>query len=81
MPVLVWLAVLLELVNNKLQFCKWGAGLFYNSPTGDLNAGIKREENAGGRVLQPKTLISDDVGYMAILIDSEGNRIALHSRN
>jgi len=30
--------------------------------------------------LQPKTLITDDIGYMAICLDSEGNRIALHSQ-
>jgi predicted enzyme related to lactoylglutathione lyase len=29
---------------------------------------------------QKKTLIKDDYGYMAVLIDTEGNRIALHSR-
>jgi len=27
-----------------------------------------------------KKLISDDVGYMGLFIDSEGNRIAVHSR-
>jgi predicted enzyme related to lactoylglutathione lyase len=31
-------------------------------------------------VLLGKRLISDDVGYMALLIDTEGNRIAMHSR-
>jgi predicted enzyme related to lactoylglutathione lyase len=38
-------------------------------------------EAAGGRIIQSKTLISDDVGYMAVFIDTEGNRIALHSRS
>jgi len=27
-----------------------------------------------------KTLISDDIGYKAVLIDTQGNRIALHIR-
>ncbi|VAV84517.1 hypothetical protein MNBD_BACTEROID02-1979, partial [hydrothermal vent metagenome] len=35
---------------------------------------------AGGKVVQPKTQISPDIGYMALFIDTEGNRIALHSR-
>lgn len=27
----------------------------------------------------PKRLITEDNGYMAVILDSEGNRIALHS--
>jgi hypothetical protein len=36
-------------------------------------------EAAGGKVLVPKTQISEDYGYMAMFLDTEGNRIALHS--
>ncbi|AXG71735.1 hypothetical protein KORDIASMS9_03992 [Kordia sp. SMS9] len=36
---------------------------------------------AGGTVVQGKTQISPDTGYMAVFIDSEGNRIALFSKN
>ena len=46
----------------------------------DVNNEISRVEAAGGTVAQAKTQISPDVGYMALFIDSEGNRIALHSR-
>ena len=28
-----------------------------------------------------KTQISPDIGYMAVCLDTEGNRFALHSRN
>jgi predicted enzyme related to lactoylglutathione lyase len=34
---------------------------------------------AGGRIIVPKTLISAEAGYYAFLVDTEGNRIALHS--
>jgi uncharacterized protein len=34
---------------------------------------------AGGRIVVPKTEISPEYGYMAVFIDSEGNRVALHS--
>lgn len=37
-------------------------------------------ENAGGRIIRGKTLIAEDHGYMAIFIVTEGNRVALHSR-
>ncbi len=46
----------------------------------DVNNELGRVEAAGGKVLMPKKLIADDIGYMALFTDSEGNRIALHSR-
>lgn len=50
-----------------------------------LNGGINlqpfldRVIEQGGKVILPKTHISPEVGYIAIFIDSEGNRMALHS--
>ena len=35
---------------------------------------------AGGRILQDKKPIGDGHGFMALILDSEGNRIALHSQ-
>ncbi|NER11962.1 VOC family protein [Leptobacterium flavescens] len=46
----------------------------------DLAVELERVVKAGGRVIQEKTQISEDIGYMGLFIDSEGNRIALHSR-
>jgi predicted enzyme related to lactoylglutathione lyase len=34
---------------------------------------------AGGKIVAPKTEISPEHGYMALFIDTEGNRVALHS--
>lgn len=51
-----------------------------------LNAGpnlellLGRVENAGGRVVMGRTLISEDSGWFALFIDTEGNRLALHER-
>jgi predicted enzyme related to lactoylglutathione lyase len=55
--------------------------LVYFNAGEDLNPMLTRAEVAGATVLMPKTKISDDVGYMAVLRDTEGNRIALHSPN
>jgi len=41
---------------------------------------LDRVEAAGGTIYQAKTQISPEHGYMAVFIDTEGNRIALHSR-
>lgn len=46
----------------------------------DISSELHRVEEAGGQVLQARTLIAEDVGYMGLFLDSEGNRIALHSR-
>lgn len=45
----------------------------------DLAGPLSRVEAAGGKAVLPKTLICEEIGYMAHLIDSEGNRMALHS--
>jgi predicted enzyme related to lactoylglutathione lyase len=55
-----------------------GAMIYFNANP-DMQGIIDRIEGAGGKVLQPKTQISPDYGYMAIFVDSEGNKVALHS--
>jgi len=55
-------------------------GVLIYFSTEDVNNELNRVEAAGGKIVQPKTQISPDVGYMALFIDSEGNKISLHSR-
>ena len=45
----------------------------------DVQNELDRVESAGGIIYQPKTQISPEHGYMGVFIDSEGNRVALHS--
>jgi len=47
----------------------------------DLQIVLDRVETAGGKVLQAKALMSKEIGYTAFFLDTEGNRLALHSRN
>lgn len=57
-----------------------GAGsLLYMNANPDLNLVLDKAAQNGGRVIVPKTLISSDVGYYAFIVDTEGNRISLHS--
>jgi len=42
---------------------------------------VSRIDEAGGQIVMPKTQISPEIGYMAFFIDSEGNKIGLHSQN
>lgn len=46
----------------------------------DVQNELDRIERAGGKIYQTKTQISPEHGYMGAFIDTEGNRIALHSR-
>ena len=54
--------------------------IIYLNGNPDLQAVLDRVESAGGQVVMPKTAIGDDIGFMAFFIDSEGNRMALHSQ-
>ena len=40
---------------------------------------LMRVDGAGGKVLMEKTLVAPGMGYYANFLDSEGNRVALHS--
>src|SRR5690606_17230286 len=53
--------------------------LIYLNGNPDLQKVLDRVEGAGGSVEQAKTEISPEYGFMGIMIDSEGNRIALHN--
>lgn len=53
--------------------------LIYLNANPDIQVILDRVESAGGKILVPKTQISPEFGFMAIIIDSEGNRVGLHS--
>ncbi len=55
-----------------------GAKIYLNSNP-DLSNSLSKIDAAGGKILMPKTKISDDIGFMAIFADTEGNHVALHS--
>ena len=69
------------LVHNK-DFYKSSASdgtLIYLNGNPDLQIVLDRVETAGGKIFLKKTQISPEYGYMALIIDTEGNRIGLHS--
>ncbi|MEM7187316.1 MAG: VOC family protein [Bacteroidota bacterium] len=45
----------------------------------DLQEQLDRVEAAGGKILHSKSLIAPEHGYMGVMEDTEGNRVALHS--
>lgn len=55
--------------------------LIYLNANPDLNIIIERINKAGGKIIMPKTFIAPEIGHMSMFIDSEGNKLALHSKN
>ena len=53
--------------------------LIYLNGNPDVQNVLDKVEAAGGKISVPKTQISPEYGYMAVIEDTEGNRIALHS--
>ncbi len=57
---------------------KEGVVLYLNANP-DIQVVIDRISAHGGQIMMPRTLINEQVGYMATFIDSEGNYLALHA--
>ena len=53
--------------------------LIYLNCQGRLDEAVATVEPNGGKILKPKHQIGP-YGFRAVVLDSEGNRIALHSR-
>jgi uncharacterized protein len=53
--------------------------LIYLNANPDVQNALDKVSAAGGKVMVPKTMITEEYGYMAVIEDTEGNRIALHN--
>ena len=53
--------------------------LIYLNGNPDVQQVLYKVDSAGGSIMVPKTEISPEYGYMAVILDTEGNRIGLHS--
>ena len=64
----------------KMEDAKPGQNgpLIYLNAQGRLDQAISAVTQNGGKILQPKHSIAPH-GFRAIVVDSEGNRVALHS--
>ena len=69
------------LIKSEMHTPSKDGALVYLNANPDMSGVISNIEKAGGKVVMPKTQISPEIGFMAFFIDSEGNRVALHSQN
>lgn len=53
--------------------------LIYLNGNPDVQNVLDKVVLAGGSIMVPKTVISPEYGFMAVFMDTEGNRIALHA--
>ena len=67
------------LVQSGMHKPSMDGAVIYLNGNPDLDIPLSKIEGSGGKVLMPKTFINENVGYMALFIDTEGNRVALHS--
>ncbi len=67
------------IVKGEMRVPDSNGVLIYFRGGKDLELPLSRVEDAGGKVLFPKTLIMPEAGYFAIFLDTEGNKIGIHS--
>lgn len=66
------------LVQSEMHKPSTDGCVIYLNGNPDLQNVLDRIEGAGGNIIMPKTPITDEIGFMAMFIDTEGNRMALH---
>jgi predicted enzyme related to lactoylglutathione lyase len=55
--------------------------LLYLNVQSDLDDALTKIIGVGGQIIMGKTLLGNDVGHYSLILDSEGNRIALFTKN
>ena len=68
-----------SLVQSKMHKPSTTGTFVYLNANPNLQVVLDRVSKAGGKITTPKTLITKENGYMAFIIDTEGNAVALHS--
>jgi len=58
-----------------------GGPVIYLESKGALDGPLSRAVAAGGKVATPKTALPPGMGFYAHFVDSEGNRVGLHSND
>lgn len=67
------------LINGKDYKPTSDGAVLYLDAGNDLQPTLDKVSQNGGQVIVPKTKISPDIGYFALFIDTEGNKLGLHS--
>lgn len=68
------------LVKSEMHIPSQEGCLIYLNANPSMDAVLERIQREGGKTLMGKTQISPEIGYMAMFVDTEGNKMALHSQ-
>ena len=69
------------LVKSEMHKSNTEGVLVYLNANPDISAVLGRIEDEGGIIMMNKTSINDGAGFIAIFLDTEGNRIGLHAQH
>jgi predicted enzyme related to lactoylglutathione lyase len=69
------------LVKGPMHQPAMAGAVVYLNANPSMQVVLDKIEGAGGKIMMPRTHISEQVGYMAFFMDTEGNRMALHAGN
>lgn len=56
-----------------------GGTLIYLDAGADVGPVLARAQANGGKIVLEKTLVNEQIGYIGIFVDSEGNRVGVHA--
>ena len=69
------------IVQSSMHTPSQDGSVIYLNANPAMDNVLERINNSGGKILMPKTEIGQDFGYMAFFVDSEGNKMGLHSNS
>ncbi len=69
------------LVKSEMHIPSQEGAIIYLNANPNLEVALAKVESAGGKILIPKTQITEEYGYMAFFNDTEGNKMAMHSQS
>ena len=68
------------IVQGPMHKPSMDGAIVYLNGNSDLSNVLDKIEGSGGKIIVPKTQIAPEIGFMAFFVDTEGNRMALHSQ-
>jgi predicted enzyme related to lactoylglutathione lyase len=74
-------AVSVALINSSQYKTSVDGPVVYLNAGDDLQTVLGKIKANGGKIMIPKTDIGSGMGFYAIFIDTEGNKLGLHSMN
>ena len=74
-------SISVQLINGSEYKTSADGTIVYLNGGNDLQKVANKIEANGGKIILPKTGIGPEMGFYAMFIDTEGNKLGLHSMN